>query len=128
MSVITPTLFALVPLSLVYFSAFYFVIRATFWTVPDRPLLFLQHIINIYLAIPIVLPLSNSVLREAIIKSKVELTHRSQTDGVGTADWSPDGKWIATGSRDETAKVWGAKTGQELLTLIGHDQAVASVV
>ena len=33
-----------------------------------------------------------------------------------------------TASGDRTAKVWDAKTGQELLTLIGHDQAVASVV
>ena len=48
--------------------------------------------------------------------------------GHGSVTWSPDGKGIVTASGDRTAKVWDAKTGQELLTLIGHDQEVASVV
>ena len=47
LSLITATLFALVPLSLVYFSAVYFVIRSTCWTVHNRLLLFLPHIIYI---------------------------------------------------------------------------------
>ena len=34
--------------------------------------------------------------------------------------WSPDGKWLATGSEDSTAKVWDAASGKELLTLRGH--------
>ena len=34
--------------------------------------------------------------------------------------WSPDGKRLATGSEDQTAKVWDAASGQELLTLKGH--------
>ncbi|MDP6599317.1 MAG: hypothetical protein QGI86_26165 [Candidatus Poribacteria bacterium] len=32
-----------------------------------------------------------------------------------------------TGSIDHTAKVWNADTGQELLTLKGHDSSVNSV-
>ena len=35
--------------------------------------------------------------------------------------WSPDGKRLATGSRDGTAKVWDAASGQELLTLKSDD-------
>ena len=32
-----------------------------------------------------------------------------------------------TGSVDNTAKIWDAKTGQELFTLTGHDDVVRSV-
>jgi len=31
--------------------------------------------------------------------------------------FSPDGKTIATGSTDETVKLWNAATGQQLMTL-----------
>jgi WD domain, G-beta repeat len=41
--------------------------------------------------------------------------------------WSPDGKRLATGSEDSTAKVWDAAAGRELLTLKGHRSAVWSV-
>ena len=33
-----------------------------------------------------------------------------------------------TGSQDSTAKVWDANTGQELMTLTGHDDWVNSAV
>ena len=35
-----------------------------------------------------------------------------------------DGKRIITGSQDDTAKIWDAATGQELITLEGHTAAV----
>jgi WD40 repeat protein len=41
--------------------------------------------------------------------------------------WSRDGKRLATGSWDETAKTWDAASGKELLTLHGHDSSVTSV-
>ena len=46
---------------------------------------------------------------------------------VTSVCFSPNGKRIVTGSRDNTAKVWDAETGHELLTLIGHTDAVTSV-
>ena len=33
--------------------------------------------------------------------------------------FSPDGQRIVTGSQDQTAKVWDAASGKELLTLKG---------
>ena len=41
--------------------------------------------------------------------------------------WSPDGKRLATGSQDETTKVWLVASGQEVLTLQGHSRIVESV-
>ncbi len=41
--------------------------------------------------------------------------------------FSPDGQRIVTGSADQTAKVWDAASGKELLTLKGHGAQVRSV-
>ena len=41
--------------------------------------------------------------------------------------YSPDGKRLATASDDQTAKVWDAETGKELLTLRGHSATVYGV-
>ena len=74
-----------------------------------------------------VLPLSNSVLRQSIIKSKVRLTLTGHDGGVRSVAYSPDGQRIVTASFDQTAKVWEAQTGKELLTLTGHKGIVRSV-
>ena len=41
--------------------------------------------------------------------------------------WSPDGKRLATGSWDGTAKVWEAATGRQMLTLKGHTSRIYSL-
>jgi hypothetical protein len=74
-----------------------------------------------------VLPLSNTVLRQSLVKSRVRLTLKGHEDWVRSAAYSPDGARIVTGSGDMTAKVWEADTGQELMTLTGHDDLVRSV-
>jgi hypothetical protein len=50
--------------------------------------------------------------------------HSDQIWGVA---FSPDGRWIASGSKDRTAKVWEAASGKELLTLRGHSGRILSV-
>ena len=47
--------------------------------------------------------------------------------GLGTGAWSSGGNQILTSSWDNTAKIWDANTGNELMTLKGHDAAVTSV-
>jgi len=73
-----------------------------------------------------VLPLSNTVLRQVIIESRMRLTLKSHDGGVLLVTYSPNGQQIVTGSNDNTAKVWDAETGKELMTLTGHNGPVYS--
>jgi WD40 repeat protein len=54
-------------------------------------------------------------------------TMRGHSGAVGSVSWSPDGKRLASGSLDNTIKVWDAASGQEILTLRGHTLNVQSV-
>ena len=56
------------------------------------------------------------------------MTLKGHDDRINSAVYSPDGDRIVTGSRDKTAKVWDANTGQELMTLKGHGDWVISAV
>ena len=46
---------------------------------------------------------------------------------VLSIDFSPDGKFLVTGSMDQTARVWDAVTGREFFLLEGHAGFVNSV-
>ena len=52
-----------------------------------------------------VLPLSNTALRESIIKSRIRLVLKGHGDEVWSAAYSPDGQRIVTASFEGTAKV-----------------------
>ncbi len=41
--------------------------------------------------------------------------------------WSPDGKWIASGSNDNTAQIWNASNGSHVHTYRGHSDRVEAV-
>jgi WD40 repeat protein len=43
-----------------------------------------------------------------------------------SVNFSPDGRRIITGSQDQTAKVWDAATGNELLTFKDHKEWIRS--
>jgi len=47
--------------------------------------------------------------------------------GLGQVAWSPDGRWLATASRDRTARIWDVGNGSELILLRGHDGDVQGV-
>ncbi len=67
---------------------------------------------------------AEEALHRAVTTSRVQLTLRGHTAGVGSVAFSPDGKRLATASTDKTARVWDAVTGKELLTLSGHTNQV----
>ncbi|MBO7228247.1 MAG: hypothetical protein J6V18_01020, partial [Bacteroidales bacterium] len=41
--------------------------------------------------------------------------------------WSPDGKYLASGSLDNTVKIWDANSRECIQTLKGHSNVVESV-
>jgi eukaryotic-like serine/threonine-protein kinase len=58
---------------------------------------------------------------------KMVLGPLRHSHGIASVAWEPDGQRLATGSVDETVKIWDATTGREELTLRGYRETVLSL-
>src|SRR2546422_7418253 len=58
--------------------------------------------------------------------SEAALYH-GHSDKVFSVAWSPNGKYLASGSRDHTVRVWDTTTGNCVLVYRGHESHVLSV-
>lgn len=62
------------------------------------------------------------------VESQQLVTRFSPHGAVASTDISPDGRLVATGSWDHSAKIWNADTGQALLKLEGGHQGYINSV
>ncbi len=58
---------------------------------------------------------------------KLRHTLRGHESWIGRIAWSPDGRILASPSKDKTIKLWDAATGKLIRTLKGHTNGVYSV-
>ena len=70
--------------------------------------------------------------RDAIVlwdsERRVELTVCiGHTGTVNTVAFSPDGKMLASGSDDNTVRLWAVADGREVARLVGHEHRITSV-
>ncbi|MCA2723233.1 MAG: protein kinase [Microcystis sp. M136S2] len=58
----------------------------------------------------------------------LDKTLTGHSESVQSVVYSPDGRYLASGSSDNTIKIWEVATGKQLHTLTGHSSGVLSVV
>jgi serine/threonine protein kinase len=77
---------------------------------------------------PINSPTNKLTTRKKISEhSFLDKTLTGHSDSVRSVVYSPDGRYLASGSDDKTIKIWEVATGKELRTLTGHSDRVSSV-
>ena len=52
---------------------------------------------------------------------------KGHTEGVTSTAFTPDGRYLITGSADRTVKIWLLESGKNIATLTGHTDAVTTV-
>ncbi len=58
------------------------------------------------------------------LRGKTQCIYRGHADTIHSVAWSPDGKYVASGSRDKTVQIWNASTGEKIFTYKNHTSYV----
>ncbi|MCG5435389.1 nSTAND1 domain-containing NTPase [Micromonospora foliorum] len=72
-------------------------------------------------------PLIERALMSALAFSHLRRVLSGHTDTVRSIAWSPDGRLIATGSRDNSIRVWDPDSGRTIAEFTGHDAMVEAI-
>ncbi|HRI55266.1 MAG TPA: WD40 repeat domain-containing protein, partial [Pseudomonadota bacterium] len=72
-------------------------------------------------------PLAKDGLMLTYTAATISRPLHGHSDSVEAAVFDPSGQRVLTGSRDQTARLWNARTGEPLLTLTGHGGMITSV-
>jgi WD40 repeat protein len=73
-------------------------------------------------------PEADAALLKALSRGFTRQQYLGHSDGVLSADISPDGRYVLTASSDHTARLWDAQTGQELRQFSGHTAGLKNAV
>jgi uncharacterized protein with WD repeat len=85
-----------------------------------------SYLLNIVVAGPALVALSSD--RCLAESSLPRATLTGHTEGVWPVAFSPDGKTLASGSKDTTVRLWDVKTAKNTATLLtGHTDAIVSL-
>src|SRR6266567_3918345 len=69
-------------------------------------------------------PTSTSITHR---QTKDLLTYHGHSDRATAVAWSPDGKYVVSGSLDKTVQVWSVSTGKTRLIYRGHTDGILAV-
>ena len=72
----------------------------------------------------VMLFLVNILVANEVRKPFVQFGHVSKVESVAI---TPDGKYIVSGGRDDTLKLWNLETGKEVRTFAGHTGWIKSI-
>lgn len=60
-------------------------------------------------------------------EAKEVLLLKGHSGGIGSAAYSPDGKYLASGGTDKTVRIWDATSGENIKNIEGHTSTIVSV-
>lgn len=66
-------------------------------------------------------------LAQSLEQSRLLGTLTGHTNAVHVVAWSPDGRLLATGAADRTARVWNSRDASEKISLRGHEGRVGGI-